>query len=479
MKKTKIVATISDKNCTTKFISDLFDNGLNVVRLNTAHQSTEGALKVINMVRSVSDKIAILIDTKGPEIRTTDCGEGINFNAGDEVMIKGNPSLNCTSECIYVNYPGFVDEVKIGSQVLIDDGYIILSVIEKDSDMLKCKFETDSLLQSRKSVNVPQAQFKLPSVNKKDKEFIRFAIEQDIDFIAHSFVRNKKDVLAVQKILDKAKSEIKIIAKIENQEGVNNIDEILDHAYGIMVARGDLSVEIPYEQTPAVQKKLIEKCIHRRKPVIIATQMLHSMISNPRPTRAEVSDIAGAVYNLADALMLSGETAFGKYPVESLATMAKVAAEVEKSTDKFLDVEPVALHSDVSAFLTKATVEASINLNAKAVIADTISGRTIRNLSGFRGEKPVYAICYHQRTMRELALSYGAFAEYMQPKSTSHEFLQTSLLKLLSENKLSEKDLVVIIAGNFGFHQGASYIEAGTIENLLNFGNEAASKDNW
>jgi pyruvate kinase len=463
MKKTKIVATISDKNCTTKFIQDLYDNGLNVVRLNTAHQSTEGALRVIEMVRQVSDKIAILIDTKGPEIRTTECGEGLSFKSGEEVLIKGDPNQVCNTKCIYVNYSGFVKEVKEGSEILIDDGYIILTVVGKSDEALICRFQTDSVVKSRKSVNVPQTNFDLPSINKKDKEFIQFAIEQDIDFIAHSFVRNKEDVLAVQEILNKAESKIKIIAKIENQQGVNNIDEILDYAYGIMVARGDLSVEIPYEQTPAVQRKLIEKCINKRKPVIIATQMLHSMIDYPRPTRAEVSDIAGAVYNQADALMLSGETAFGKYPVEAIATMTKVAAEVEKSTDSFRNIEPVVLNSDVSAFLTKATVEASVNL-----VADTISGRTIRNLSGYRGEKPVYAICYHKRTMRELALTYGVYPQFMERKTSSHEFLHESLNQLLLKSKLDKKDLVVIIAGNFGLHHGASYIEAGTIENLLN-----------
>jgi len=468
MKKTKIVATISDKNCTKKFIQDLYENGLNVVRLNTAHQSTAGALSVIEMVRQVSDKIAILIDTKGPEIRTTECEEGLSFKAGEEILLKGDPNQVCNTKCLYVNYSGFVKEVKEGSEILIDDGYIILSVISKSNDSLICRFQTDSMLKSHKSVNVPQTNFDLPSINKKDREFIQFAIEQDIDFIAHSFVRNKEDVLAVQEILDKSKSEIKIIAKIENQQGVNNIDEILDYAYGIMVARGDLSVEIPYEQTPAVQRKLIEKCINKRKPVIIATQMLHSMIDHPRPTRAEVSDIAGAVYNQADALMLSGETAFGKYPVEALATMAKVATEVEKSTDKFRNIAPVILNSDVSAFLTKATVEASINLNAAAIVADTLSGRTIRNLSGYRGEKPVYAICYHKRTMRELALTYGVYPQFMERKTSSHEFLHESLNQLLLMEKLNKKDLVVIIAGNFGLHHGASYIEAGTIENLLN-----------
>ena len=467
MKKTKIVATISDRKCSTEFIKELFDAGLNVVRLNTAHQSTDDALKVINMVREVSDKIAILIDTKGPEIRTCECGEGIVFDKGEEVLIKGDPIKVSTKECIYVNYSGFVDEVAVGSQILIDDGYIILAIEEKGDDWLRCKFITPAEVKSRKSVNVPNTDFGLPSLNDKDKEFIEFAIDQDIDFIAHSFVRNKEDVLAVQKLLDKRKSKIKIIAKIENQQGVDNIESILMYAYGIMVARGDLSVEIPYEKTPGVQRELINKCIARRKPVIIATQMLHSMIHDPRPTRAEVSDIAGAVYNQADALMLSGETAYGKYPVEALASMAKIVTEVERSKEKFLDVEPVVLRCEIASFLTKAAVEASVNLNAKALIADTAEGRTIRNLSGFRGSSPVHAICYSKRTMRELALSYGALPRYMERKASSQEFLSAALKQLSDEGKITDQDLLVVVAGNFGVHQGASYIEAGTVENLL------------
>ena len=467
MKKTKIVATISDKKCSKEFIEDLFTNGLNVVRLNTAHQSTNDALKVINVVREVSDKIAILIDTKGPEIRTNGCGEGLSYKKDQEIKIKGDPDTPSTIDCINVNYSGFVNEIKPGSKILIDDGYIILSVIGKEDDYLRCKFETDAVIQSRKSVNVPNVEFGLPSLNDKDREFIQFAIEQDIDFIAHSFVRNKEDAMAVQELLDAKKSPIKIIAKIENQKGVDNIDEILDHVYGIMVARGDLSVEIPYEKTPVVQKQLIKKCIDRRKPVIIATQMLHSMINNPRPTRAEVSDIAGAVYSNADALMLSGETAFGKYPVEAISTMKKIALEIEKSKTGFLDLETVVLHCEISSVLTKSAIETSERLDVSAIIADTISGRTARNLSGYRSSKPVFAICYSKHAMRELAMVYGVFPYFMKRSNTSHEFLQQSLNQLIIEDKLSNNDLLIILAGNFGIHQGASYIEVGTVQDML------------
>jgi pyruvate kinase len=221
-------------------------------------------------------------------------------------------------------------------------------------------------------------------------------------------------VISLQEILDKRNSPIKIIAKIENQSGVNHIDEILDHAYGIMVARGDLAIKIPYERIPGIQKMLISKCIARRKPVIIATQMLHSMIKNPRPTRAELSDIANAIYSKTDAIMLSGETTGGKYPLEAVSTMAKVAVEVEKSRSDIHKTPSVILTNDRSAYLTKTAVESAIKLNAKAIIADTSSGNSIRNIAGFRGRKPVFAHCYDQHVVRQLSLSFGVFPEYIQ-----------------------------------------------------------------
>ena len=292
-KKTKIVATISDLHCNVKFIRSLYKAGLNVVRLNTAHMNREGALKIISNVRKVSDQIALLIDTKGPEIRTTEACEQIQVSYGDRIEIKGNKSGITSSKCVYVNYNNFVRDVPVGSRILIDDGYIELIVKRIKENSLICEVLNDGVIEGKKSVNIPSVHVKLPALTEKDIDFIHFAIENDLDFIAHSFVRNKKDVLAVQKILDLHNSGIQIIAKIENQQGVDNIDEILEHVYGVMVARGDLAVEVPQERIPGIQKMLIEKCIAKRKPVIIATQMLHSMIENPRPTRAITQDLQG------------------------------------------------------------------------------------------------------------------------------------------------------------------------------------------
>jgi len=467
MKKTKIVATISDKNCDVAFLKKLHHAGMDVVRLNTAHQSFDDTLKVIKNVRQVSDHIAILVDTKGPEIRTTKADASFDLLTGDTITIIGNPDKKTDKNCVYVNYSGFVNDVPEKSRILIDDGQLELEVVEKKKDRLICQARNNGKIEGHKSVNVPQVSFKLPSLSQKDKDYVMFCIEQDVDFIAHSFVRNKKDVNSIQKILDENKSRIKIIAKIENQEGVDNIDEIIDHVYGIMVARGDLAIEIPYERIPGIQKMIINKCINKRKPVIVATQMLHSMINNPRPTRAEVSDIANAIFSKTDAIMLSGETAFGKYPFESVDTMAKVAKEVEKSRSDIHDVSMVILSNERSAYLTKTAVEASIVLNAKAIIADSETGRSIRNMAGYRGRKPIFAHCYDKRVVRELALSFGVFPEYIEETKNSYEFVHKALMSHIEHNRLKKNDLVVAIAGNYGSNYGASFIEISPVEKLL------------
>ena len=466
-KKTKIVATLSDRRCDVPFLAELHRAGMDVVRLNTAHQSPEGALKVIRNVREVSDHIAIMIDTKGPEVRITGVTGEIALAKGDLVTFRGDPEKESSREAVYVSYWGFVEEVPVESRILIDDGNIELLVRRKEGDALICEALNDGRIESRKSVNVPKVSFRLPALSEKDRAFIRFAAEQGCDFIAHSFVRSKEDVLAVQAILDERRSPIKIIAKIENQDGVDNIEEILDHVYGVMVARGDLAIEIPYERIPGIQKMLINKCISRRKPVIIATQMLHSMIKNPRPTRAEVSDIANAIYGKTDAIMLSGETASGLYPLEAVTTMARVAAEVEKTRSDIHDVPTVVLTTERSAFLTKTAVEAALKLGARAIIADSSSGNSIRNMAGFRGRKPIFAHCYTWPVVRQLALSFGVFAEYIEPTADSQDFIHRALADHLRNRSLREEDLVVVIAGNFGDRFGPSFIEIGPVKLFL------------
>ena len=467
MQKTKIVATISDRRCDVQFIKSLYNEGMNVVRLNTAHQTPEDTLAVVKNARAVSERIALLLDTKGPEVRVVDFDDKFYLEQGDYISLEGNPEGQSVADHIFVNYSGFADDVPVGSSVLIDDGEVELIVEEKQGNALRCEVQNSGYIKPRKSVNIPNVTTNLPSVSEKDRKYIKFAAEHDLDFIAHSFVRSKEDVKAVQQLLDEYNSDAKIIAKIENQQGVDKIDEILEYAYGIMVARGDLAIEIPYEKIPGVQKMLINKCIEKRKPVIIATQMLHSMIHNPRPTRAEVSDIASAIYSQADAVMLSGESANGKYPVEAVKTMAKVAREVENSKDMMNDIPIVVINNKVSDLLCKSAVEASINLDTKVIIADTTSGRTIRSMAAYRGQKPIYAQCYSKRTMRELQLCYGVFTDFMSPRETSHEFIIHAINHLEEEHEFNKDDMVVVLAGNFGRSAGASYIEIGSIKNLI------------
>lgn len=455
MKKTKIVATISDWKSCPEYIQSLYDNGMNVVRMNTAHINREGATKIMNDVRAVSNKIALLIDTKGPEVRITNLEEGLTVDYGDKVKVSGNLKLH---DCLHVNYPNFVNDIHIGAKLLVDDGEIELEVKDKDNDYLYTEVTNSGIIKNRKSINVPGVSIKLPSLTEKDKDFILFAIENNIEFIAHSFVRNKQDVIDIQNILDEHNSPIKIIAKIENQEGVDKIDEILDYAYGVMIARGDLGIEIPAEKIPSVARMLIKKCIARKRPVIMATQMLHSMIENPRPTRAEVSDIANAVYNRCDAIMLSGETAYGKYGVEAVKIMSKVAAEVEKNKDKRNDIVPP-INFDISSFLAAKAIEAANEMNTTAIVTDTLSGHNARHISAFRGEMPVYAKCYRPRVMRELALSYGIFASPIQAHSNRDETIQTSLQDLVDQNCISTDDTIVYVGSSYGIRGKASFLE--------------------
>jgi len=465
-KRTKIVATISDKNCEPEFLLSLFEAGLNVVRINSAHLDEEGVKKIVANARSVSDKIAILLDTKGPEIRTTVCDEPIRFKRGESVIIAGNAAEKTSHSVINVNYREIAKYVPEGSNILIDDGEIEIRIMKREGDTLSGIMENDGTLGSRKTVNIPQVRINLPSVSNRDLGFIDLAVKLDIEFIAHSFVRNKEDVIAVQSLLDRHSSKIKIIAKIENQQGVDNLEEIMEHSYGIMVARGDLAIEVPFEKIPGIQRMIIEKCIEKRKPVIVATQMLHSMIVSPRPTRAEVSDVANAVYSQTDALMLSGETAAGRYPLESVRTMARIASEIEREKVKYIEMPAGSFSGEVSAYLAKVAVKTSIRINAKAIVADTVRGTAIRNMAAYRGYNPIIAQCYNYRTMRELALSYGVVPVFIEKKMSVDEFIHVSLKDLLKQYDLDDEDIVVVLAGNFSRGSGFSFIEVGTVEYL-------------
>jgi len=473
MKKTKIVCTISDIRCDVDFIRDLYERGLNVVRMNTAHAQDEGLKNLIKNVRTVSETIPILIDTKGPEIRTTVLttpeGSHLTFEPGDKVKFIGDPDRASSQEVIAVNYKNFCDDVPIGATVLIDDGEIAFKIEEKEGDYLLATAQNHGELAQRKSVNVPGVSIHLPSLTEKDKHNIQLAIEENIDFIAHSFVRSKQDILDIQHILDAAHSDIKIIAKIENQEGVDNIDEILDVAYGVMVARGDLGIEVPQEKIPGIQRMLVRKCMLRNKPVIVATQMLHSMIKNPRPTRAEITDIANAVFLHTDAVMLSGETAYGAYPREAVETMAKVCREAEANYESeeyhmpsfFCKISP-----NITSYLCKHAAISQESLGVRAIITDNRTGRTSRTMASYRGKAPVFALCYNMKVVRLLALSYGVFPMYLRCGSCNvRDFLFDGLKLLTASKYLDMDDLISYVGGSM--EDGASFLEINHIGKIL------------
>ena len=475
-KQTKIVATISDRRCDIEFLKALYAEGMNVVRINSAHTTFEGATQVVENVRAVSERIAILVDTKGPEIRVTEVENGeLPVEAGQIVQLQGCDGNCCVStrtedgtHRLFVNDKEIYSNVPVGATILIDDGELELRVVEKTYEALVCEVVNSGVIKGRKSVNVPGVDIALPSLTPKDIEYIHWAVDNDLDFIAHSFVRTKEDLIDIQKILDARGSHIKLIAKIENKQGVDHIDEILDHCYGIMVARGDLGVELPAEDIPITQRELVQKCIESKKPVIIATQMLHTMIHSPRPTRAEVSDIAGAIYQRVDAIMLSGETANGKYPVEAVRTMATVARRIEQEVAPIVDVNMVRINNEITAQLSRSAVRASTNLPIKAIIVDSLTGRTARYLAAFRGTKPVYALCYRKHVMRELALSYGVEAEYGEPLIAHDRFTYQLLSGLEQSGALAPTDMVIVIGGSFGAARGASYMEISKVIHLIN-----------
>ena len=459
-KKTKIICTISDINCEVDFIRDLYESGMNVARLNSAHASIEGVQKVVDNIRQVSDRIAILVDTKGPEVRLTAIESvGFMIKTGDRIEIRDGVDSLSSSKVLYTTCPTFVNDVPVGAHILIDDGAIDLLVTEKNDERLVCEAMNSGAVKGKKSVNVPHVHISLPALTEKDKMFVNWAIDADIDFIAHSFVRSKEDLLEIQQILDARGSHLKIISKIENQQGIDNLDDILSYCYGVMIARGDLGVEIPAEKIPMIQKEIVQKCRARKKPVIVATQMLHSMIENPRPTRAEVTDVANAIFQSTDAIMLSGETASGKYPIEAVTTMSRIVKEAESSIEMSLDLNLEKVTKPIAAVLARSLVRATKEIPVKAIIFDTWTGRTGRYLAEFRPDVPIYAMCYNGYTMRELALTYDIYAYPFEVTGSKEGFVNNSIEILIADGKIASGDLVGFIGGSFNDELGASYME--------------------
>ena len=470
MKQTKIVCSISDLRCDVDFIRSLFNAGMNVVRMNTAHATPEGLRKIIHNVRAVSPHIGILIDTKGPEVRTTGIAQPITYKTGEVVKIFGRPEMDTTHDIINVSFPDFALDVKAGDDILFDDGAIDMKVQEIVGPTVYAEVQNDGVLGAHKSVNVPGEHIDLPALTERDRRNILLAIDEDIDFIAHSFVRSAADVEAVQKILDEHHSDIKIISKIENQEGIDNIDEIIHASYGVMVARGDLGIEVPVERIPGIQRNIIRKCVEHHKPVIVSTQMLHTMINNPRPTRAEVTDIANAIYSNTDALMLSGETASGKYPLEAVKTMAAIAEQAEKDRQSFDPIYNVPLneHCSQREFLSHAAIEATRLLGVEGIITASKSGYTARCLATYRGPKPILAICYNEKTQRWLNLSYGVIAVYQKEHASSDVIFRAALRMLRQKGYLKNEDKVAYLSGSLdNLGEGTTFLEINKVNEVF------------
>ena len=450
IKKTKIVCTLGPASENEETLRELIKNGLNVCRLNFSHGSHEEHKGRMDLVKKLREELnmptAILLDTKGPEIRTGkfDVPE-VLLEEGQTFTITMKDVIGDKERCT-VSYKGLANDVKPGDTILIDDGLVGLTVKEVNNDDIVCEVQNSGIVKNHKGVNVPGVKVNLPAITEKDRSDIEFGIEQGIDFIAASFVRKVSDVLAIREILEENNAEhIKIISKIENQEGVDNLDEIIEVSDGIMVARGDLGVEIPTEEIPVVQKLMIKKCNEAGKPVITATQMLDSMIRNPRPTRAEVTDVANAIYDGTDAIMLSGETAAGKYPVEAVKTMATIAKRAEETMRNRRD--KINKSKNVTDAISYATCTTAMDLEAKAILSSTASGHTARMVSKFRPDCPIVATTSNESVRRQLALTWGVLPLMREKSANIDQVIVNSIEAAKTSNYVSKDDVVVITAG--------------------------------
>ncbi|MEB1807769.1 MAG: pyruvate kinase [Bacillaceae bacterium] len=454
MRKTKIVCTIGPASETVEKLVSLMEAGMNVARLNFSHGDFEehGArIKNIREAAEITGKnVAILLDTKGPEIRTqTVEGGAVELKQGQELVISMEEVVGNASK-ISITYPGLIHDVHPGSKILLDDGLIGLEVIEVGTNDIRTKVLNTGTLKNKKGVNVPNVSVNLPAITEKDAEDIKFGVEQGVDFIAASFVRRASDVLEMKELLEKYNaSDIHIIPKIENQEGVDNIDEILQIADGLMVARGDLGVEIPAEEVPLVQKELIKKCNAVAKPVITATQMLDSMQRNPRPTRAEASDVANAIFDGTDAIMLSGETAAGDYPVESVQTMHTIAQRTEEALNykEMLSKRIKDTRVTITSAISQSVSHTAYNLNASAILTATESGYTAKVTAKYRPKAPVIAVTSSEKVLRRLALVWGVVPQLGREASTTDEMLDITVQAAMGSGYVKHGDLVVITAG--------------------------------
>ena len=455
MKKTKVVCTMGPNTNDRELLKKLIENGMDVARFNFSHGDHEEQKSRMDLLKELRQELntntAILLDTKGPEIRT-----GV-LKGGKRIMLKAGEQFTLTTEEIEgdeskvsITYEGLVQDVDAGRVILIDDGLIELKVVGKSEKEIFCEVINGGELGERKGVNVPNVAVRLPAITEKDKDDIRFGVEQGIDFIAASFVRNAECVLEIKAYLKELGAPyVPIIAKVENAEGIKNIDEIIRAADGVMVARGDLGVEIPAEEVPYLQKMIIQKCNMNFKTVITATQMLDSMMRNPRPTRAEVTDVANAIYDGTDAVMLSGETAQGKYPLEALQMMVHIIQNTEQHLDYEGMLEKTGGHlkSGVSSAIGYSSVLAASNLNAKCIITPSVSGATARVVSNLRPRQVILGVTPNERTLRRMSIYWGVKPIKSQAFNTTDDICDGAIELAKVKQFVETGEIVVITAG--------------------------------
>jgi len=449
MRKTKIICTIGPATESYDMLEQLALAGMNIVRLNMSHGDHESHAKVIKAVRTLNKKlkhpIALLMDTQGPEIRTGDICNELDLKKGDEISVVARGEDDVEASSIRINYEDLIDDVHVGDKITVDNGLINLEVLSKEDRVMRCRVVDGGVLKSKRHVNLPGIRVNLPAITEKDKRDIEFAIEQDVDFIALSFVRAAADVLQLRELLGDKADKIKIISKIEDQEGVKNLEEIVAVTDGVMVARGDLGVEIAIEKLPRVQRRIIRLCAQQGKRVIVATHMLESMIENPIPTRAEVTDVANAVYEEADAIMLSGETTIGKYPIKCVEILDRIARSIEQSPGlRFTD--GLILKNDKEE-IAAAAVKLAESIQAKAIIVPTRRGRMAGYVTNCHPQTPIIcAFTNDSRTRRQLVLNRNVLSFRINFSEDPEKTLATAANILIERAEFSPEDRLVVIS---------------------------------
>lgn len=473
MKKTKMVCTLGPASDSKEILAQMIEGGMNVARLNFSHGNHEEHAGRIQRIKEVRKElcipVALMLDTKGPEIRTGDLKDGkVELETGKQIVLT-TEQISGDASRVSVSYEGLADDLSVGNKVLIDDGLIELNVDKIEGTEIFCTIENGGSLGSKKSANIPNVAINLPGLTPKDESDLIFGIQQRVDFVAASFVRKPQDVIAIRKVLENnGGGNIQIISKIENREGVEKIDRILAVSDGIMVARGDLGVEIPAEEVPLVQKSIIKKCNLLGKPVITATQMLDSMMRNPRPTRAEVGDVANAVFDGTDAVMLSGETAAGAYPIQAVETMANIVEKTERSEEYINRKKPEHGELTITNAVSEAAVQIAANLDATTIIAATSSGHTPRMLSKYRPECTILAVSDKISTVRRLALSWGVYCMYMDELRDTDSMVHDSVQAAVELGVVKMGDLAVIAAGvPLGVQGNTNMIKVHTVGNAI------------